>query len=482
MKTIKEIINDITILHIAGSIEKQIEAICFDTRNVKESSLFVAQKGTKVDGHNYIEQAIDKGAVCIVVEQLPEKLQEKITYLQVKSTPHTLALLSCNFYDNPSKRLKLIGITGTNGKTTTATLLYQLFTNFGFKTGLLSTIENKIGRLTVASTHTTPDAIQINQLLAQMVSEGCEYCFMEVSSHAIVQERITGLYFAIGVFTNITHDHLDYHKTFKEYLAAKKLFFDNLSKTALALVNIDDPNGKIILQNVHAQSKTYSLQTVHCDFKAKINENTLDGINLTVDNENIWFRLVGKFNAYNLLSIYATASLLGIDKEEILKKMSMLKSAEGRFSIFRNHDIIVIVDYAHTPDALLNVLNTIREITNGDQIITTIIGCGGDRDKTKRPEMAKIACQLSDKVIFSSDNPRNEDPASIIDDMMKGVQNDDNVFVIIDRKQAIKIAIMTAKKGEIILIAGKGHEKYQEINGVKYNFDDIEITKKYLKI
>ncbi|MDR1182756.1 MAG: UDP-N-acetylmuramoyl-L-alanyl-D-glutamate--2,6-diaminopimelate ligase [Bacteroidales bacterium] len=485
MKTIRELINNVSILHITGSVEKRIEAVCFDTREVKESCLFVAQKGTKVDGHDYIEQAIEKGAVCIVVEQIPEKFKEGITYIQVKSTPHTLALLSCNFYNNPSKQLKLVGITGTNGKTTTATLLYQLFTNLGFKTGLLSTIENKIGQITVSSTHTTPDAIQINFLLAQMVSAGCEYCFMEVSSHAIVQERIAGLHFVGGVFTNITHEHLDYHKTFKEYLTAKKLFFDNLTKTAFALVNIDDPNGKVMLQNTIAARKTYSLQTIHSDFKAKINESNLDGMNLMIDNESVWFRLVGKFNAYNLLSIYATAILLGMSKQELLLKMSMLEPAEGRFSIFRNQDIIVIVDYAHTPDALLNVLNTIREITNGEQKITTVIGCGGNRDKTKRPEMAKIACQLSDKVIFSSDNPRDEEPEAILNDMMQGISDDDNdekVLVIADRKQAIKVAITTAKKGEIILIAGKGHEKYQEIKKVKYNFDDVEVAKKYLKI
>jgi UDP-N-acetylmuramoyl-L-alanyl-D-glutamate--2,6-diaminopimelate ligase len=305
---------------------------------------------------------------------------------------------------------------------------------------------------------------------------------MEVSSHAIVQERIAGLHFIGAVFTNITHEHLDYHKTFKEYLAAKKLFFDNLPKAAFALVNIDDPNGKIMLQNTIAERKTYSLQTIHSDFKAKINESNLDGMNLMIDNESVWFRLVGKFNAYNLLSIYATAILLGVNKQDVLLKMSMLEPAEGRFSIFRNQDIIVIVDYAHTPDALLNVLNTIREITK-EQKITTVIGCGGNRDKTKRPEMAKIAYQLSDRVIFSSDNPRDEDPDAILNDMMQGIPDDDtHVFVITDRRQAIKIAITTAEKGDVILISGKGHEKYQEIKNVKYNFDDVEIAKKYLKI
>jgi UDP-N-acetylmuramoyl-L-alanyl-D-glutamate--2,6-diaminopimelate ligase len=452
MKTLKELIDNISILRITGSIEKQIEDICFDTREVKKSCLFVAQKGTKTDGHNYIEQAIEKGAVCIVVEQMPEKLQEDVTYLQVQSSSNTLALLACNFYNHPSKQLKLVGITGTNGKTTVVTLLYRLFTSLELNVGLLSTIENKIGQTTVPSTHTTPDAIQINKLLAQMVAEGCEYCFMEVSSHAIVQERITGLYFAGGVFTNITHEHLDYHKTFKEYIIAKKLFFDNLPRTAFALANIDDPNGKIMLQNTNAQQKTYSLQTIHCDFKAKINENGLDGMNLSMDKVNVWFGLVGKFNAYNLLSVYATAILLGMDKQNVLLKMSMLEPVEGRFSLIKGSGIIVIVDYAHTPDALLKVLNTIHEIAGSKQKITTIIGCGGDRDKSKRPEMAKIAYNLSDKLILSSDNPRTEDPNAILNDMLKGIsnENDDNVFVIADRKQAIKVAISTARKREII--------------------------------
>jgi UDP-N-acetylmuramoyl-L-alanyl-D-glutamate--2,6-diaminopimelate ligase len=483
MKTIKEVIKDISILCIKGRIEKQIEAVCFDTRDVKSSSLFVAQKGTKVDGHNYIEQAIAKGAICIISEQLPEKLQDDVTYIQVESSPRALALLACNFYDHPSKQLKLIGVTGTNGKTTVATLLYQLFTSLGYKTGLLSTIENRIGQTIIPSTHTTPDAIQLNRLFSRMLSEGCEYCFMEVSSHAIVQERITGLYFVGGIFTNITHEHLDYHKTFKEYINAKKLFFDNLPKTAFALINTDDPNGKIMLQNTSAQRKTYSLQTIHADFKAKINESSLDGLNLIIDNENVWFQLLGRFNAYNLLAIYATAMmLLGINKRDILVKMSRLEPAEGRFTVMRNQDKTLIVDYAHTPDALLNVLNTIGEISNEEQKITTVIGCGGNRDKTKRPEMAKIAYTLSDKVILTSDNPRDEDSDSILNDMLKGIPNEDDehVFVISDRKQAIKIAISTAEKGEIILIAGKGHEKYQTINGVKYNFDDIEITKHYL--
>ncbi|MDR1878962.1 MAG: UDP-N-acetylmuramoyl-L-alanyl-D-glutamate--2,6-diaminopimelate ligase [Bacteroidales bacterium] len=483
IKTIQEIIGTIPILQTRGATDKPIKSLCFDTRDVQDDALFVAQKGTQTDGHLFIEQAVSKGAVCIVAEQLPEKLQDNITYLQVKSSPCTLALLASNFYDNPSRKLKLIGITGTNGKTTTATLLWHLFSDLGFKTGLLSTIENKIGQTSISSTHTTADAIQINRLLSQMAEEGCSYCFMEVSSHAIVQQRICGLEFAGGVFTNLTHDHLDYHKTFKEYINAKKLFFDNLPKTAFALANTDDPNGKIMLQNTSAQRKTYSLYTADCDFKAKLNENTMEGINLSIDNQNVWFQLVGKFNAYNLLSIYATAVLLGMDKEEVLQKMSLLKSAKGRFTVIRDKDISLIIDYAHTPDALSNVLQTIQDVIVQDQEIITVVGCGGNRDKSKRPTMAKIACQLSSKVILTSDNPRGEDPKKILNDMLEGVpaKDEHKVFVIDDRKQAIKMALTMAKPKTIVLIAGKGHEKYQEINGVKYDFDDMEIAKTYLQ-
>ncbi len=484
MKTIHELINNIAVVQTIGSTDKKIESICFDTGEVQSSCLFIAQKGTKADGHNFINQAIEKGAICIVAEKLPEKLHNSITYLQVESSSYALALLACNFYDNPSRKLNLVGITGTNGKTTVVTLLYHLFSNLGFKTGLLSTIENKIGEDTIPATHTTPDAIKINQLLSQMVEADCEYCFMEVSSHAIVQNRIAGLEFKGGIFSNITHDHLDYHKTFKEYIAAKKLFFDHLPKTAFALSNIDDPNGKVMIQNSKAQRKTYSLQTVDSDFKAKLNENTLDGINLAIDNQNVWFRLVGRFNAYNLLSIYATAISLGIEKEDVLQKMSMLEPAEGRFSTIQAKRLNVVVDYAHTPDALLNVLKTIHDISGSGQEIVTVVGCGGDRDKTKRSEMAAIACKLSDKAIFTSDNPRTENPYTILEDMQKGItaENRHKVLVIEDRRQAIKAAILTAKQKSIILIAGKGHEKYQEINGIKYDFDDMKIAKEYLEL
>ena len=484
MNTIKDLTQNIPIFQTAsGKFTAEIAGIAFDTREVKQNYIFVAQKGTKTDGHHYIEQAIENGAICIVAEHLPEILQENITYLKVKSSAEALAILACNFYDNPSKHLTLTGITGTNGKTTIATLLYRLFSNLGYKCGLLSTVENRIGDTVLPATHTTPDAIQINQLLSQMVSQGCTHCFMEVSSHAIVQQRIAGLHFAGGIFTNITHDHLDYHKTFKEYIAAKKLFFDNLPQTAFALSNIDDTNGKVMLQNTSAIRKTYSLQTVNCDFKAKINEDTWDGMNLNIDNENVWFKLVGKFNAYNLLSIYAAAVLLGMDKKDVLCAMSMLESAEGRFSVIRQNQRTVIVDYAHTPDALLNVINTIREIRDKKQKFIIVVGCGGDRDKTKRPVMAKTASDFADMTIFTSDNPRSEDPNEILSDMLKGVPNEEeaNVVVIPDRKQAIKWAVKSAQTGDIILIAGKGHEKYQEIKGIKYEFDDVEVAKKYLQ-
>jgi UDP-N-acetylmuramoyl-L-alanyl-D-glutamate--2,6-diaminopimelate ligase len=481
---IQNLTQTIKIRQTIGSTDKKIASICFDTREVQPSCMFIAQKGTKVDGHDFIEQAIEKGAVCVVVERLPQHLHDGITYILVEDSSNALALMACEFYDNPSRKLNLVGITGTNGKTTVATLLYRLFSDLGFKTGLLSTIENKIGEDTISATHTTPDAIKINQLLSQMAEAGCKYCFMEVSSHAIVQNRIAGLEFKGGIFSNITHDHLDYHKTFKEYIAAKKLFFDHLPKTAFALSNIDDPNGKVMIQNTKAQRKTYSLQTVDSDFKAKLNENTLDGINLTIDNQNVWFRLVGRFNAYNLLSIYATAILLGMKKEDILQKMSMLEPAEGRFTTMQAKGLNVVVDYAHTPDALLNVLKTIHDIAGNGQEIVTVVGCGGDRDRTKRPEMAAIACKLSDKAIFTSDNPRTENPYAILEDMQKGISPEDEskVLVIEDRRQAIKTAILTAKPKSIILIAGKGHEKYQEINGIKYDFDDTKIAKEYLEI
>jgi UDP-N-acetylmuramoyl-L-alanyl-D-glutamate--2,6-diaminopimelate ligase len=500
MKTIKELTHNITVIGTTspqpspkereqfpsfGGVRGggKIAGIAFDTRDVQPNYLFVAQKGTKTDGHDYIEQAIENGATCIVAERLPEILHENITYLQVPSSPQALGVLASNFYDNPSEQLQLVGVTGTNGKTTTVTLLHALFLDLGYKVGLLSTIENKINQKVVPATHTTPNAVKLNALLREMVDAGCQYCFMEVSSHAIVQERIAGLRFAGAAFSNITHDHLDYHKTFKEYIAAKKLFFDNLPKTAFALTNLDDANGKVMIQNTKADCKTYSLQNASCDFKARLQECSLDGINMTVDGTNAWFRLIGKFNAYNLLCIYSIARLLGVDKNEALTAMSKLYPAQGRFAAIENNGITVIVDYAHTPDALLNVLNTLNAICKKGQDIVCVFGCGGDRDKTKRPEMAAIACKLSHRVIITSDNPRTENPSEIIADIYKGVPQtaELKVITIEDRRQAINAAISTAKTGSIILIAGKGHEDYQEINGVKHHFDDMEEAKRYLR-
>ncbi len=483
MKTIDDLLVGVEVLQIKGNTSIEIEKICFDTREVSSSSLFVAQRGTKTDGHQFVGQAIEKGAIAIVVEKMPKQTLDSICYIQVKCSSLALALLAANFYDNPSQKLQLIGITGTNGKTTTVTLLYRLMIALHKKTGLLSTIENRINDKTYPATHTTADSVAINKMLAEMVKEGCQYCFMEVSSHAIVQNRIAGLHFRGAIFSNLTHDHLDYHKTFAAYRDAKKLFFDKLPSTAFALVNIDDANGDFMLQNTKAKSYRYSLQSAKADFKAKIGESNFSGLNLRIDNKEVWFKLVGKFNAYNLLAIYATAVLLGLDKEEVLTQMSNLEAAEGRFFTLRKHGITVIVDYAHTPDALKNVLETINNIICKDEEIVTIVGCGGDRDKTKRPEMAEIACRLSNRVILTSDNPRSENPHDIIEDMLKGVSKayEHNLLVIEDRKQAIKAAIIQAKPNSVILVAGKGHEKYQDIAGVKYHFDDVEVVKEYLK-
>lgn len=482
MKHIEDILENVATLNVVNMHHQPVSKICFDTRMVEQDCMFVAQKGTKTDGHQYISQAIEKGAVCVVVEDMPATLMPQVCYIQVQSSSLALALMADNYYDHPSQKLKLTGITGTNGKTTTVTLLYRLFQSLGKKTGLLSTIENRINQTVIPSTHTTPDSVKINELLAQMVEEGCEYCFMEVSSHSIVQNRIAGLHFAGGIFSNLTHDHLDYHKTFAQYRDAKKMFFDHLPSSAFALTNIDDANGNIMLQNTQAAKYTYSLQNGACSFKAKIEECNLDGIHLTIDGEDVWFRLVGKFNAYNLLAIYGAAVLLGIDKHECLLKMSMLEAAEGRFFTIRGDKVTAIIDYAHTPDALQNVLETINNASCKSQTIITVVGCGGDRDKTKRPEMAEIACRLSNKVILTSDNPRTEDPEAILADMEKGVSAAyaNTTLIITDRRQAIKAAITQAPANSIVLIAGKGHEKYQDINGVKHHFDDVEEAQKYL--
>ena len=476
MRLLSDIIKGLSFTELQGSADVNISAVVFDSRKVVQGCLFVAVRGTVVDGHNYIEQAIKDGAAAIICEELPGHTATEVDFLMVADSAAALGIVSANFYDNPSAKLKLVGVTGTNGKTTVATLLYQLFRDLGYKCGLLSTVENQINGKVIPSTHTTPDQVELNRLLDEMVDLGCDYCFMEVSSHAVAQHRITGLSFIGAIFTNLTHDHLDYHKTFDNYLKAKKAFFDSLPKNAFALTNSDDRNGNVMLQNTKAHKKSYGLKTM-ADFKAKILENQFGGLLLNIDSEDVWFKMVGSFNAYNLLAVYAAAMLLDQDKSKVLTSLSKLSGAEGRFDyIVGPNKVIGIVDYAHTPDAVQNVLSTIHDIRKGNEKVITVIGCGGDRDKTKRPVMAKVACEWSDKVILTADNPRTEDPAEIIKDMEQGV---DAAFKrmtvsIIDRREAIKTACMLAQPGDIILLAGKGHEKYQEIKGVKNHFDDKE--------
>jgi len=483
-KILKDILYKVALTEVVGTTDISISSIQFDSRKVKEDCLFIAVKGLTVDGHNFIDQTIKSGATAIVCEELPAKKHKGITYLKVKDSGEALAIIASNFYDQPSSKLKLVGITGTNGKTTTATLLYELFRKLGYKTGLLSTVENKINDRVYPSTHTTPDALEVNKMLSEMLAEGCTHCFMEVSSHAVVQKRIVGLTFAGGVFTNITHDHLDFHKTFDEYIKAKKKFFDDLPSSAFALVNKDDSHGLIMLQNTKAKKKTFALKNP-ADYKCKIIENTFSGLDLTLDGREIWIKLIGAFNAYNALGIYAVAVLLGENKEETLKALSSLDAVEGRFQYIKApNGTIGVVDYAHTPDALANVLSTLHDVRANKEKIITVVGCGGDRDKTKRPIMASIACERSDKVILTSDNPRSEDPAEIIHQMEKGLSllYKKKSLSIADRKEAIKTACQLAQRGDIILLAGKGHEKYQEIKGVKYPFDDMEILTETLNL
>ncbi len=477
MNYLQDILYKTGTVEIKGAINKTVDGITMNSKAVKPGYLFVAVKGTVTDGHKYIDAAIEQGATAVVCADFPAVLKENVTYVKVHDTAFALGNIASDYYDNPSEQLKLVGITGTNGKTTVATLLHKLFMALGYKTGLLSTVVNKINNLDVESTHTTPDAVSLNALLCKMVDAGCDYAFMEVSSHAIAQQRIAGLSFAGGVFTNITHDHLDYHKTFKEYLKTKKAFFDTLPQRAFALTNIDDKNGKVMLQNCNARKYTYALKTV-ADFKGKIIENSFEGLQMNINGYDVYSLLVGEFNAYNLLSVFATANLLGIPDGESLTYLSKLKGAEGRFDIIRSTGgVIAVIDYAHTPDALKNVLETINAIRTGNEQLITVVGAGGNRDKTKRPEMADIASQLSTKLILTSDNPRFENPQDILNDMMAGVDvvNKRKTLVISDRKEAIKAACMMAGKGDIILVAGKGHEKYQEIEGVKYPFDDREV-------
>lgn len=484
MALLKDILYKVSLISVSGNTGMDVNDICFDSRAVNPGCLFVATRGTQSDGHEFIQVAIDKGAVAIVCEEIPENQQEGITYLQVKNSSESLGIIASNFYGNPSASLKLVGVTGTNGKTTTVTLLHSLFRGLGYNVGLLSTVENKINEDVLPSTHTTPDAVTLNRLLKTMVDSGCTHCFMEVSSHAVVQYRISGLQFTGALFTNITHDHLDYHITFDEYIRAKKMFFDNLSSSAFALVNVDDKRGQVMLQNTKATKYTFALKSM-ADFKAKIISNTFHGLELEVDKKDVWFKLIGSFNAYNLIGVYGAAVLLDEDKEEVLTQLSNLASARGRFEqILSETNITAIVDYAHTPDALKNVIDTINDLRQGNERLITVVGCGGNRDAAKRPVMADIACKGSDKVILTSDNPRNEEPEAIMNDMQKGISISDlkKTITILDRKEAIKTAVALANPKDIILIAGKGHETYQEIKGVKHPFDDKKIVIEILKL
>ncbi|MBO7493548.1 MAG: UDP-N-acetylmuramoyl-L-alanyl-D-glutamate--2,6-diaminopimelate ligase [Bacteroidales bacterium] len=489
MKPLNILLKALRGCELTGSPEIDVTEILFDSRCVVaqpkgSSQLYVAQRGTQTDGHKYIAAAIAQGCRVVVCETLPETIHEDVCYIKVTDSSVALGQLADAFYDHPSRKLKLVGITGTNGKTTTVTLLHRLFMSAGHQTGLLSTIVNKIGNGEIPSTHTTPDAVELNQLLAQMVDRHCEYCFMEVSSHALCQHRVSGLRFAGAIFSNITHDHLDFHKTFANYIAAKKSFFDKLPKTAFALTNVDDKNGRVMVQNTKAAIHTYSLRTA-ANFKGIIMENAFTGLHMRINNREVYFKLCGKFNAYNLLAIYGTAVLLGMDEYEALAQMSALESAAGRFQMLHVGDgSTAIVDYAHTPDALENVLKTIRDIVGKEAEVITVVGCGGDRDALKRPEMAEIACKYSSKVLLTSDNPRTEDPLAILDDMQKGVPSSKSkhVLVIENRHEAIKTACMMLQANGVLLVAGKGHENYQEINHVKHHFDDTEEIKNFYNI
>ena len=480
-----EILYKISIRSVKGSTDVEVKDLQIDSRKVIAGSCFIAIKGSAADGHKFIDTAINNGATVIICEIIPDVVNGNTTYIQVENSAAAAAFAGHNFYDQPSLKLKLIGVTGTNGKTTIATLLWKLFTALGYKCGLISTVQNQIGDEILSATHTTPDAISLNAMLKRMVSAGCQYVFMECSSHAIHQHRITGLKFTGALFSNITHDHLDYHKTFDEYIRVKKSWFDSLSAGSFAISNADDKRGTVMLQNTNARKYYYSLKTL-TDFKGKILDNSITGLHMMVNEIEVYFRLIGEFNAYNLLAVFGAAICLGEEKTKVLQLLSSLDGAEGRFdyTISPQERIIGIVDYAHTPDALLNVLATIKKLRQGYERIITVVGCGGDRDKTKRPVMAEVACEYSDKVIFTSDNPRSEDPFDILHEMEAGV----NVVArkkyisIADRREAIKAAIALAAKEDIVLIAGKGHEKYQEIKGVKYDFDDKKVLKEMFEL
>jgi UDP-N-acetylmuramoyl-L-alanyl-D-glutamate--2,6-diaminopimelate ligase len=482
MSILKDILYKVAIEAVKGSTDITINKMDFDSRKIGSNDVFVAIRGSISDGHDFIEKAIEQGAVAVICDTFPVNIAKGITYVQVKDTNSALAFMAANYFGDPSQNLKLVGITGTNGKTTIASLLYQLFKKAGYKVGLLSTVKILVDDVEYRATHTTPDSLTINHYLAEMVENGIEYCFMEVSSHGIHQKRTEALHFVGGIFTNLSHDHLDYHPTFAEYRDVKKSFFDNLPKTAFALSNIDDKNGQVMLQNTAAKKLTYALKS-YADYKAQILENQLSGLLLKINGNEVWVKLIGTFNAYNLLAIYGTAIELGMESLEVLRLLSDLESVSGRFQfIVSASNITAIVDYAHTPDALENVLKTINDIRTKNEQLITVVGCGGNRDKTKRPIMAGIASDLSDKAIFTSDNPRNEDPEAIIAEMELGVapQNYKKMLTITDRKQAIKTACQLAQPNDIILIAGKGHETYQEINGIRHDFDDMKIVKEIL--
>jgi UDP-N-acetylmuramoyl-L-alanyl-D-glutamate--2,6-diaminopimelate ligase len=476
---LSEILYKVSLQAVSGKTDIEIKKIVFDSRRVEKGSLFVAIGGTQVDGHQFITKAIELGASAILCEHLPESLNEGITYIQVENSARAMGFAAANFYQHPSKKLKLVGVTGTNGKTSIATLLFRLFRRLGYRCGLLSTVQNQIDDDIIPSTHTTPDSVKVNELLAEMVQKGVSYCFMEVSSHAVVQERITGLAFVGGIFTNLTHDHLDFHGTVDNYIKAKKGFFDQLPATAFALVNTDDKVGKVMLQNTAARKETYSLKNIGT-FKGKVLACGLLGLQMEIDNKEVWFKLIGSFNAYNLLGVYGAAILLGEDSDEVLMQLSDIQPPAGRFEqVVSKKNIVGIVDYAHTPDALKNVLETIVDLREGNQQIITVVGCGGNRDTTKRPIMAEIACKMSDKVILTSDNPRNENPMDILAEMQKGIPaiHFKKTQTIEDRHEAILAAVKMAKPEDIILVAGKGHETYQEIKGVKHHFDDKEVLR-----
>ncbi|MCF7561014.1 UDP-N-acetylmuramoyl-L-alanyl-D-glutamate--2,6-diaminopimelate ligase [Sabulilitoribacter multivorans] len=483
MIALKDILYKVTINAVVGSTGVDVSNVDFDSRKIRKGDLFVAIKGTVADGHKFIDVAINNGATSIVCEEIPENLMDGITYVEVDNSSKALAIIASNYYETPSENLRLVGVTGTNGKTTVASLLYQLLKKAGYKVGLLSTVKIMVDNTEHKATHTTPDSLTINRYLHEMNAVGVEFCFMEVSSHGIHQFRTEGLHFEGAIFTNLSHDHLDYHKTFAEYRDVKKKFFDELSPKAFALVNVDDKNGLVMLQNTKARKYTYALKE-YADYKSQILENQFGGLLLKINDSEVWTRLIGNFNAYNVLAIYATAELLGLEKVEILRLISDLESVSGRFQyVVTNEKITAIVDYAHTPDALKNVLETINSIRTKNEELITVVGCGGDRDKTKRPKMGHIASALSTKVIFTSDNPRSENPESILNDIEKGVepQNYKKVLTISDRRQAIKTACQMAQPNDIVLIAGKGHETYQEIKGERFDFDDFKIVQELLK-